>query len=340
MGAEHDEPPLRLVAAPLTEWPASLLLRLRQRRAIELCDMEAADGGSAEATATAAPLLLGYSDPGTALAAALATQGRPDIPALLDDWRRVCGRMLALRRRWPDRALLIDPSRLEPAAEAALLRRLDFQPQGPEGDGEASVLGTALEVPPGPAPPPSPLPAVVAHYLAQRSDLAQLFADLEGNAELLGREPQLGPPAPVLRGLVLAERLLAEWQTDRTHLLRQGEEGRALAQRIEALGEELAEARRETEQERARRQDSEEERELILLQLQQVQEELTHTFQEYSQVRQECGEVRERGEEAGRRLAILEQECRTLFRNSRLDPGIDRTRIATILQLMRDSLQV
>jgi dihydroorotase-like cyclic amidohydrolase len=174
----------------------------------------------------------------------------------------------------------------------------------------------------------------VAFYLAQRSDLAQLFADLEGNADLLGREPRLGPVAAPARGLVLAERLLADWQAERSRHQREiGAELSALGQRIEQGQGELAEARREAEELRARLLDSEEERELIQLQLQQVQEELVRTFEELSQ-------ARERGEAAGQRLARLEQECRTLFLHCHLSEGIDRSQIATILQVVRESLQI
>jgi hypothetical protein len=319
------------LAAPLTEWPDSLLRRLRQRWQISLGDL---DDGEA---AGDAPLLLAYTDPDAALAAALAEPAPPDIATLLDEWRRVCAGLLALRRRWPDRALLIDPTQLDPAAETLLLERLESHGGG-DGDraaaGEAP-MAAASEAPNEAAPQPQPpLPAAVGFYLAQRSDLAQLFADLEGNADLLGREPRLGPVAAPARGLVLAERLLADWQAERSRHQREiGAELSALGQRIEQGQGELAEARREAEELRARLLDSEEERELIQLQLQQVQEELVRTFEELSQ-------ARERGEAAGQRLARLEQECRTLFLHCHLSEGIDRSQIATILQVVRESLQI
>ncbi len=281
------QPPLRLLAVPLTEWPASLLQRLRERWEISLGPLEDAD------SAGDAPLLLAYVHPAATLAAALTGQAIPDIAALLDDWQRVCGQMLALRRRWPDRALLIDPSQLDPAAEALLLERLD--PHGGGSDTAAPNEAPTEEKSEAAPEPPPPLPAAVAFYLAQRSDLGQLFADLEGNAELLGREPRLRPAAPFPRGLVLAEYLLSDWHA------------------------ELAEARREGVELRVRLLDSE--------------EELGRTIEELSQ-------ARERGEEAEQRLARLEQECRTLFLHCQLSARIDRTRIATILQLMRESLQV
>ncbi len=324
------QPPLWLLAAPLAEWPDSLLRRLRERWQIRLGGLDDRD------PARDAPLLLAYSDPAATLASALAGEATPDIAALLDEWQQVCAGMLALRRRWPDRALLIDPTLLDPAADIRLLERLE--PHGGGRDRAAAdeaPMAASSEAPSEAAPQPQPpLPAAVAFYLAQRSDLSQLFTDLEGNAELLGREPRLGPVPPRPRGLVLAEHLLADWQAERSRHQREiGAERSALGQRIEQGQGELAEARREAEELRARLQDCEEERELILLQLQQVQEELVRTFEELSQ-------ARERGEEAGLRLGRLEQECRTLFLHCHLSAGIDRSQIATILQLVRESLQI
>lgn len=313
------QPPLRLLAAPLAEWPDSLLLRLRERWQISLGGFDDQD------PASDAPLLLAYTDPAATLDSALAGETTPDIAALLEEWQRVCAGMLALRRRWPDRALLIDPTLLDPAAETRLLERLEPHGGGRDRAAAGEVpMAASSEAPREVAPQPQrPLPAAVAFYLAQRSDLSQLFADLEGNADLLGREPRLGPVPPRARGLVLAEHLLADWQAERS----------ALGQRIEQGQGELAEARREAEELRARLQDCEEERELILLQLQQIQEELVRTFEELSQ-------ARERGEEAGLRLGRLEQECRTLFLHCHLSAGIDRSQIATILQLVRENLQI
>ena len=82
------------------------------------------------------------------------------------------------------------------------------------------------------------------------------------------------------------------------------------------------------------------ERELILLQLKQVQDELTHTFQELTQARRGGEALAERLAGLEERLAGLEEECRTLFLHSRLTPQIDRTKIATILQLVRENLRV
>jgi hypothetical protein len=313
-------PALQLVAAPLTDWSPALLQGLRRAFAAEVTDLADVDPGSTT-------VLLGYGDPAAGLVGTLAREGAPDIPTLLADWQRVCGRMLELRRQWPERVLLIDPSRLDGAAEAALRRRLDPRTRENEGEPESSPA-------PSPGSAAVALPAVVAHYLGQRTDLHQLFADLEGNAELLGREPELRASPPAARGLVLAERLLGEWLAEGRRLRHEAEtwQARAEAQGRE-LGEQLEQVRREAEEERARWRDSEEERELIQLQLQQVQEELIHTFGQFSQAREQLGE-------AEQRLHTLERECRTLFLNSQLSARLEPATIPTILQLMRDSLQV
>jgi hypothetical protein len=346
------EPLLRLVATPGAEWPPSLLQQLRARRPITLCDLE-------EAAAGDGPILLGYSAPATALARALGSEGAIDIATLLNDWQRHASWMLRLRRRGPGRVWLVATPHLGPTATEALLRLLAGSP--PEDGARADGDGEEGRDDVAPTSEPVALPGVVAHYLGQRSDISQLFADLEGHAELLGREPELVPAAPVARGLVLAERLLEDWRADRDDRLRREEERGALAERIEALHEELACTRREMEEERARLQDSEEERELILLQLQQVQEELIRTFaeteqarQEIEQARQETDQARREAEQArqqleqarqqveasGQRLLTLERECRALFLGSRLLPGVDPSQIASILALMRRSLRV
>ena len=120
-------------------------------------------------------------------------------------------------------------------------------------------------------------------------------------------------------------------------------EAEALRRQLEAEQETLAqlqEARQRLTEEEARQRDGEEERELILLQLKQVQDELTHTFQELTQARRHGEDLAERLALREERLGLLEEECRTLFLHSRLNPQIDRSRIATILQLVRENLRV
>jgi hypothetical protein len=321
-------PTVRLLAAPLTHWPEALLGRLGQIATIEIVNLENSDLGVPEGESSTT-LLLGYGDPARGLAAALAGEPDLDVPLLLESWRRTGERLLALRRQQPERVMLMDPTRLDGKAEAALRLHLAPGSAGSEGSDEPSKLEH-----PDPGPP---LPAVVAHYLSQRSDLKELLADLEANADLLGRELAMPEAVVAPRGLVLAEALLGEWRTSWTAHRRALQSLQDLQQQlVEAqarLREHQEQARQQAEESDARLRDAEEERELILLQLQQVQEELTHTFAERTR-------LQELGESAGQRLASLELECRHLFLHSRLDPEIDRGRIPLILRLMRESLQV
>lgn len=401
-----------VLADALSVWPASLLERLRQQGPLTVLNAD----DRLEDIDPPGRLLLGYRDPRSGLAEALAREAAPDLAALLGAWQRSAERMLQLRQQPGPPVVLIALDRLDGAAAAALLERL-----APEG--QPAALGDEAAPDPDadpireapPAPPGPPLPPVVAHYLAQRPEIDQLLADLEGCAELLGRDPELPVAAPPERGLVLAERLLHDWlalraahhqelerlarerellkgelattsgvladvagvhqQTEaegevlRRQLEHQANQLEGQAQRMEeerqALHAEqaslnakqksleaewarqLEESRQRLEEtgqrlaeEEARQRDGEEERELILLQLKQVQDELTHTFQELTQARSQ-GEAR--AEQLARleeRLAGLEEECRTLFLHSRLTPQIDRTKIATILQLVRENLRV
>ena len=403
-----------VLADALSVWPAPLLERLRQQGPLTVFNAD----DPLEDTAPPGRLLLGYRDPCSVLAEALARDAAPDLAALLGAWQRSAERMLQLRQQPGPPVVLIALDRLDGAAEAALLERL-----APEG--QPAALGDEAapdpdadpirEPPPSPAPPGPALPTVVAHYLAQRPEIDQLLADLEGCAELLGRDPQLPVAAPPERGLVLAQRLLHDWlalrvaqgqelerlarerellkgelattsgvladvvglhqQTEaeaealRRQLEHQANQLEGQAQRMEeerqALhteqairnakqesleaewAQQLEESRlrlEETHQrlaeEEARQRDGEEERELILLQLKQVQDELTHTFQELTQARTGGEALAEQLARLEERLAGLEEECRTLFLHSRLTPQIDRTKIATILQLVRENLRV
>jgi DNA segregation ATPase FtsK/SpoIIIE-like protein len=411
---EIAEGSLMVLADALSAWPASLLERLRQQGPLTVLHAD----DPLEDTAPPGRLLLGYRDPRSGLAEALARDAAPDLATLLGAWQRSAERMLQLRQQPGPPVVLIALDRLDGAAEAALLERL-----APEG--QPAALGDEAapdpdadpirEPPPSPAPPGPALPTVVAHYLAQRPEIYQLLADLEGCAELLGRDPQLPVAAPPERGLVLAQRLLHDWlalraahhqelerlarerellkgelattsgvladvvglhqQTEaeaealRRQLEHQANQLEGQAQRMEeerqALhteqvslnakqesleaewAQQLEESRLRLEEtherlaeEEARQRDGEEERELILLQLKQVQDELTHTFQELTQARRGGEALAERLAGLEERLAGLEEECRTLFLHSRLTPQIDRTKIATILQLVRENLRV
>lgn len=383
-----------LVADALSQWPASLVEQLSQRLPLAVLAAEApvaddarpavlllgyrdprsglAEVLAAEAAPDVPALLAGWHHSAGRM---LQMRQRPGAPVLLVALDRLDG---------PAQATLLE--RL--AALAA-----DPDPdRDPEGDPQHAGSPPPATATPAAAAVPA-LPPVVAHYLSQRPEIDQQLADLEACAELLGRAPQAPSTAAPERGLVLAERLLHDWLAQRAahhkevgHLERerqllQGElatssgvladlgglhqqseaEAEALRRQLEAEQEARRAAHEQEHQwrqrlaeEEARQRDGEEERELILLQLKQVQDELTHTFQELTQARSHGEALAERlaaVEEslaaaekqrvaAAERLAVLEEECRILFLHSRLNPQVDRTRIATILQLVRENLRV
>jgi len=368
---------LVLLADPLCRWPASLLEPLRERGPLTILDAEApleeapphgtlllgygdprpglAEVLAHETTPDVAALLAAWQRSGERM---LQLRQRPGPPVLLIDLGSLDGA----------------------AETALLQRLAPGQPLAGLGEGDPDRERDPERDPPELPPAAGvTLPPVVAHYLAQRPEIDQLLADLAGCAERLGRDAQRPPAAPPARGLVLAERLLHDWlalrvthhqevvrleqerqrlqaeltttsgvladvaglhrqaEAEAEELRRQGQsQEQRLAEahkRLEATCQQLEATREQLAEEEARQRDGEEERELILLQLKQVQDELTHTFEELRQARGS-------GEALAQRLAGLEEECRTLFLHSRLTPQIDRTKIATILQLVRENLRV
>ena len=227
----------------------------------------------------------------------------------------------------------------------------------------AALLGRDPQAPPTTAPERGLVLAerLLHDWLALRAAHHQELGRLERERELL--QGELATTSGVLADVAglqqqseaeaeaLRRQLEAEQETQRTHRAQQIEESRTQREdsqrQIEAtrhqLQETLAqlqEARQRLAEEEARQRDGEEERELILLQLKQVQDELTHTFQELTQARRHGEDLAERLALREERLGLLEEECRTLFLHSRLNPQIDRSRIATILQLVRENLRV
>jgi chromosome segregation ATPase len=96
----------------------------------------------------------------------------------------------------------------------------------------------------------------------------------------------------------------------------------------------------------AQLQDSEQEKELILLQLKQVQDELGKTFQTLQgyqsnnrQLEENVLQLQQQHDSFQTELEGLAQECRHLFLHSQLLDTVDRTRLRRIQHLMRQSLR-
>ncbi len=330
-----------LVTTALGQWPDPLAKRLGNRASISIETLASSDFD--EHTL----LLLGYEEPAACLATLLSHCGELDIQATLERWRVGCLRMLELCRQRPDQCLLLNLSRLDSSALALLSHHLqDHGISATDPYHPPSTDDMALE-----PPVPPLLPQVVSHYLAQRSDLSQLYADLEGYAELLGRDPEFARATPIPCGLPLAELLLREWLNNRHDQLRRSTEMhdelaalRFSCMTLEGLkfkAEEelqqtltsletaqtefgLMELAREAQAQRADDAESQlrelnAEHELIFQQQKQLQQELSHSFHEHQKAMRHHVALQER---------LAEQEC--LNQNAEQDLKLARERLESL----------
>lgn len=249
-----------------------------------------------------AELWIGYSSPLELLSSTPAT-------ALADGlarWAEQATAALELRAAHPQRCRLLNLTLLEERAIRSLLGGSEPEPSRSSA---APVERPALDV---------RLQLVLRH----RSDLAHLYADLEGCCELLGRQPQFVLPLEPLHGPALAERCLESWGAEQ----RQREEQE---QRLQSLEEELAERADGSE---AALKEAREEAELTLLQLHQVQEELEHVFLEHRKAAEEKRALQEE-------LAGLEQEALHLFTHTNATADLDHSRLQQLTSLAREALK-
>ncbi len=161
-----------------------------------------------------------------------------------------------------------------------------------------------------PAAAPAELPLPLQLYLQRRHDVLHRYADLEGQAELLGRQPQFALPVVNLSNSDWQALLLQAWEAE-VRLPELLSTQKALQEEVlqrEPLQAELHTAREQLTEAR-------EEAELTLLQLHQVQEELEHYFlrcrtsdqQAATQV-EALQQAEASGQEQGARLLALEAE--------------------------------
>lgn len=173
---------------------------------------EIADQAETWSDASVPPLLLGYTDPIQALRNLAAGQCQEQDPiTLLENWLSTTARFLEWKQRWPAQIRLLH---LQPAPEQSALEQL-------------AANG---------ADPLDPRLLVVLQALPQ---LAERHADLEGCADLEGREPMFDLGLPPLRSGAFATLCLESWRRDR-RAVEDSERERA------ALGNALRELRRQS----------------------------------------------------------------------------------------------
>lgn len=295
-----------LVATPMTDWPVAL--RGTRIQPLSLQAFLDDPGGLAERGL----LWLGYGSPLLGMQRAL--QGS-DPDRFLDTWGLAAQAFVECRRIRPERCRLVN---------LPLLGLSGLEQLRAEAEAWQDAGGTDRDADAGEDPASlvcRPESALAGLLIRQRRELELLYADLEAQADLFGREPEFQLPLPACNDPALGRALLQEWQRRPAGgAAMAGRRAAVLAERVPA-GADLAhdepdlreallcmEANYAAEVERgaaaeaeaaALLQEAAEEKELVLLQLRQIQDELITTFQEL----QSCQETR--------RLQTLEIEsCR------------------------------
>ncbi len=159
------------------------------------------------------PLWLGYVSPAECLnhwATCLPADQEPDVAAaitLLEAWSRAAGVFLALQRRHSHRCRLLHLGRL---------RRHDWNQLAVEaGHSEAEWAAETPAEPAGIA-----LDAGLEPLLWNHPELPDLYADLEGCADLLGRSAELIPLSMGRANPAFARTSLLSWHERRQERLR------------------------------------------------------------------------------------------------------------------------
>ena len=166
------------VLAPGARWPDHV-----PGAAEGLSLEELADQAEAWSDASVPPLLLGYSDPMRALCNLAAGQCEEQDPlTLLEAWLSATARFLEWKRRWP--------------AQVRLLR-LQAGPEESEANGADTLDPRLLAL------------------LQALPQLGERHADLEGCADLEGREPIFDLGLPPLRSGAFVSLCLESWRRDR-----------------------------------------------------------------------------------------------------------------------------
>jgi DNA repair exonuclease SbcCD ATPase subunit len=316
---------LRLVACVGARWPKpTATLGAKLLRPEKLLD-KLADTRSW-------PCWLGYSSPIN-----LLTEHQPADAAaleeLLETWLEHAATFLEARLQAPERCRLINLSHLDGPGLSRLLEEVSDDTQDSEAEGEPA---NADAVEPSEPSEPEELPLLLQLYLQRRPDVLNRYADLEGQAELLGRKPEFTLPLSRPDADSWAALLLNSWETQVQLATSQEQITELEAQLSEATTEtdqlrQAATSSEELEQAQQHLQEAREEAELTLLQLHQVQEELEYQFLEHRKASQLLDERQQQ-------LTSLEAEMSYYFLLSQADPCLEQERIPQLKALMRATL--
>ena len=303
-GVAQFDPParLRLVACVGAQWPAALVSR--PVKSIDPARVLEKLSGSKRR-----PVWMGYISPVDLLIDQQPSQAS-ELEQLLNAWLEHTAIFLQARELEPNDTRLIKLSHLDPG-----------------------ITGR-------PPATPAELPLPLQLYLQRRHDVLQRYADLEGQADLLGRQPEFTLPVARLSNSDWQALLLQAWETQallpelqnkqealqrtQTEALQQAEiSGQEQGAKILALEAEAVQLRRARDEAADGREqqgrsvadlqqqlssqaealtEAREEADLTLLQLHQVQEELERYF-----LRSRAGDqlVAAQAEQNGRAFALL-----------------------------------
>lgn len=223
--------------------------------------------------------------------------------------------MLQLKRKHPSSCRLVNLDALSGTGLSALRTELGLEPVEP-GPDRSPDLSYSKEADP-----------ILRFAMAERKDLLDLFADLELCADLYGRQVTLPPETPALKSLDRAAVLFEVWC--------RGE--RLKRRQIDGVNE-LTELRALAQGQQTQVQDLEEERHLLMLQLQQLQEELLSTFQRLQTCSLELKAAEASNEELCQRMASIREECNYYLSKSRPLPDLDQLRIPMLMQGLKSHL--
>ena len=259
--------------------------------------------------------VLGYASPLECLLESIE-RAQPANPSNeLDCWRDCCEAMLQIKLHYADNCRLVNLSELGQSGFRALASELNVELPASQSYAQRSPIGLAST------------DSLLIMALAERLDLYDLYADLEMNADLYGREPMVNIGLPAFNPRERSEAMISACRLHNTLKVRQAQtsiECDNLRQDNRRLQEQLDEA--------------DEERQLLLLQLQQLQEELIAIYADLQSTRGLQKTAEELASDQAGYIEKLRIECSYLLGKSQAHKDLDRQRIPLLLQELRSNL--